>query len=176
MKYKLEIVARLLLVVLLGCSVMILEKSLIFGLGCIFWCVFWLYQIKTPTKYKGGFKVFTLLELVAVLGLVAILISVTMHIKTDRVKTDSVVLKSLLTQVQTYSYSSKGTIVPFEYNPKDYASGIEESHTLYFKDGVAVDEDGYPLIGFNLKVFDKYNEDNYINIFIKSFTGKITFY
>ena len=76
MKRNVTILAKVLLIILLGCSICILEKNLIFGLGCIGWCVFWLYQIKVPPKYKGGFKAFTLLELVAVLGLVAILASI----------------------------------------------------------------------------------------------------
>lgn len=154
-------------------SLLTLGKAPLISLCCLVWAVFYFNKTK---KSILQFRAFTLIELVAVLGLVAILAAITLSISTDKVKTESVILKSKLIQTQTLSYSMVGAIVPFEYEPKNYKSGITESHTLYFKDGVAVDEDGYPLIGFKLKVFDKYNKDNHINIYIKPFTGKITFY
>ena len=172
MRKHLILLLNLMCIALFFVSLLILNKAPLISLCCLVWAVFYFNKTK---KSILQFRAFTLLELVAVLGLVAVLASITLSLSTNKMKAESVQLKSLLTQAKTYSYSNGEEVIKFTYTEK-FTNNLNPSHELFFKKGIPVNNAGKPLIGFKYVLSDHKQEEKYIVIKIKPFTGKITFY
>jgi Tfp pilus assembly protein PilE len=165
-------ILNLMCVSLFVTSVLIVDREPLIAVGCLCWSVF--YFIKT-NKHLLRLRTFTLIELVAVVGILGVLLSIVISIRTDTVKADSILLKAQLMQAQTYSIQNTGVIIPFEIQEPLHNSAMP-SHVLYFKDAVAVDSAGNPLIAFKYIIKDNNGKQKDSILYIKSFTGKITFY
>jgi prepilin-type N-terminal cleavage/methylation domain-containing protein len=153
-------------------SVLIVDREPLIAVGCLCWSVF--YFIKT-NKFLLRLRAFTLIELVAVVGILGVLLSIIISIKTDTVKADSISLKAQLMQAQTYSLQNAGVVIPFEIEGKLHNS-VTASHILFFKNAVAVDSTGAPIIGFKYIIKDNHGKQKDSILYIKSFTGKLTFF
>lgn len=164
---KMKAFARVLLIILAGCSIIILPKSPIFATGSILWCLFW-FKILDDSKSK--IKQFTLVELIAVIAIMSILLASAISIfgNIDKDKRDIQVLHSQLMKQQLKSLKYATEIYKVEYEGL-YKNPTLSDGDLYFKAGVPVKDDGSNYIGCQLFIGEYF-------IKINTFTGKFSFY
>jgi prepilin-type N-terminal cleavage/methylation domain-containing protein len=171
MKQNLIAILNLLCVSLFVCSVIIFNQEPIYAGLCMSWAV--IYFVKT-NKHMLVWKAFTLVELVAVIAIAGILLSILISFKSSPTKSDAIRLNALLIQAKTYSLTCE---YPVKFELTDnYKSKITQTEDLYLLKGVPVAEDGAPLVGFRFYIVDKQETEKPIQIKLKPFTGKITFY
>ncbi len=114
------------------------------------------------------------MELIAVISIVAIMLSMVMALRTDSNKSDAMRVKAYLMQVKTSSYESD-EIIPTDFANK-YHNVVTPSQDLYFKKGVPVTSLGNPIIECTVRIIDNKETEEDIVITINTFTGKISFY
>ena len=118
-------------------------------------------------------KAFTLIELLAVITIMSILLTVAFRsFKTDPQKSDAVRLAADLRLLHTQSMvydNDSGYEQKFILDEQKFISEIELSHPdLVFKKGEPSEMD------YSIQV--KYKDLNPVMIYVKAFTGKVTFY
>ncbi len=152
----------------------VIQNNYIIGYALVAWSLMSLPLYKSIIRLPAKIKSFTLIELVAVITVLSILMTIVAGIAgTDHAKTDSIVIKGELSLLQTESFTKK-ELIQFVPDPDKYVSEITLSSPLYFKTGEPVDDEGNALIGFYVSVHDSKTEP--IKIYVKPFTGRITFY
>jgi hypothetical protein len=127
---------------------------------------------KTPIPVKV--QRFTLIELIAVISLMAILLTILLTIKPDYMRSDAARLNDYLMQCQTYSMDVNH-IVPVEIEDKLYKNEVVLSEGMYFKKGVPVKLDESLIIGCTALIRDRQDIEKDIVIKINTFTGKRSF-
>lgn len=159
--------ARLLLIVLAGCSIMIVQKEPIFAAGSILWCLFWFNRLDEKDK---KIKYFTLVELIAVIAIMSVLLGIAISIfgNIDKDKRDIQVLHSQLMKQQLNSLKHAAQIYKVEYEDL-YTMPVPSFGDVYFKGGVPVNSDSSPYLNCKLTIREHF-------IKINTFTGKFSFY
>ena len=118
-------------------------------------------------------KVFTLIELLAVITIMSILLTVAFRsFKTDPQKSDAIRLSGELKLLQAQSMvydTNTGYEQEFIINKDSFISEIVPSET-----GLVFTKGEPNKIGYSIEV--KYKDSKPIKIYVKSFTGKVTFY
>lgn len=118
-------------------------------------------------------KAFTLMELLAVITILSVLLTVTFRaFKTDPQKSDAVVLASQLKLLHTQSFiydEDTGYKREFALDKSQFISEIVPS-----EDGLIFTKGEPNKRGYFIEV--KYKDLTPIKIYVKSFTGKITYY
>lgn len=175
MLFILSIIALLGTVLCLPVGVInVIQHNYFIGYALITWSLMSLPLYKSLIRMPARIKAFTLIELVAVITVLSILMTIVASITgTDHAKTDSIVIKGELSLIQIESFTNK-ELIQFVPDPDKYVSEVTLSSPLYFQSGEPVDDAGNPLIGFYVSVHDSKTEP--IKIYVKPFTGKITFY
>lgn len=166
MKNNLIFFLNLLSIALFSFSLIILDKSPEIAIFCIAWSIF--YFLRT---YKEIIKIkaFTLIELIAVITIMAVLLTITLNIKPDKDKRDIRVLHSQLKASQIYSLENKDIVIPFESEVKLYTQYSISNGNLYFKNGNPVNSSGQIYNDCILTVGEYF-------IKINAFTGKLSFH
>jgi len=146
----------------------------VFGFICLAWfCVILLFVGEWLISQSKRIKAFTLIELIAVITIMSVLLTVTFNsFKTDPSKSDAIrlagELKLLHTQSMQYD-NDMGYEREFILDESQFMSEIIESETgLIFTKGEP------NRLGYSIDI--KYKDLEPIKIYIKNFTGKVTFY
>jgi len=130
----------------------------------------WLWKELKPRK------VFTLMELLAVITIMSILLTIMIRVfKIDYSKSDAIRLSSELKLLHSQSMvydNDYGYERPFVLEPSDYPSKITLSHPdLVFKKG---EPSINPTEQYTIEV--SYKDMEPFIIYVRPFTGKVTFY
>lgn len=173
MKQNLAIFLNLLCASLFIISLVILDKEPIFAVCCFTWSIFYFIRSNKFIS-KIRVKAFTLIELIAVIVIMAVLVSMVMALQTSTMNTDARRINGHYMKLQAES-STTSDIIPSEL-PNNLYNEVTLSETIYFKQGAPVKIDGSPIIDCRITIKDvKGKEEDYV-IRINTFTGKISFY
>jgi prepilin-type N-terminal cleavage/methylation domain-containing protein len=168
------------LIAVLGCLacipvgiVSLMQGNIVIGVGLLFWSTVPLLDTKPVSKLKK-LRAFTLIELIAVITIISFLLTITFRaMKTDTSKADITRIGGDLKLMQIQARVDN-EIKQFIL-AGDYFSDVTMSHEkLFFNtQGEPTDKDGNQLMGFYIQA--RVNEAIPIKVFIRPFTGKVTF-
>ena len=123
--------------------------------------------------YQYKVKQFSLVELIAVIAIMAVLLSITLTFKPDTMKSDALRVKDLLMQAKIYSYDVDH-VVPVNLDA-NFKNDIISNSDIFFLKGSPVNEDTSILLDCSVKVKDSQNKVKPYIIRVNSFTGKIMY-
>jgi len=182
MRILLSIVAFLMVLACLPIGLInVFNNDLIIGFCLLLWVSFILpaciTDIKQSLKKVNKSLSFTLIELIAVITIISILLTIAFRaMSIDPSKADITRIKSDLVLLQTQCRVDSESDEVREFKLADnYFSDVTMSHdSLFFnKQGEPIDIDGNQLINFYIQAHDP--KSNPIKVFIRPFTGKVTF-
>lgn len=146
----------------------------VLGFICLAWfCIVLLFVGEWLIAQSKRIKAFTLIELIAVITIMSILLTVTFSsFKTDPSKSDAIRLAGelKLLHAQSMQYDdSTGYEQAFTLDKSQFISEIIESES-----GLVFEKGNPNKRGYSVKI--KYKDLEPIIIYVKSFTGRVTFY